>query len=151
MCSNKPLIEGSLQGTDREELCPMPNIAKLIGGKWKLIVLQILIFQGTKRFIELRRLIDGITQTMLTNQLRALEADGLVTRTVYAEVPPRVEYTATPRGMAPEFVAHLLRVRRSSSLARSSSLSGLPTVPTWETDLAVGFGIGAPLHARPLN
>ncbi len=100
MCSNKPLIEGSLQGTDREELCPMPNIAKLIGGKWKLIVLQILIFQGTKRFNELRRLIDGITQTMLTNQLRALEADGLATRTVYAEVPPRVEYTATPRAMA---------------------------------------------------
>ncbi len=100
MSLNKILIEDSLQSTDKEELCPMPDIAKLIGGKWKLIVLQILIFQGTKRFNELRRLIDGITQTMLTNQLRALEADGLATRTVYAEVPPRVEYTATPRAMA---------------------------------------------------
>lgn len=76
--------------------CPMPNIAKLIGGKWKLIILQILIFGGTKRFGELKRQLDGITQTMLTAQLRALESDGLVSRKVYPEVPPRVEYTATP-------------------------------------------------------
>ncbi|KZM49949.1 transcriptional regulator [Labrenzia sp. OB1] len=79
--------------------CPMPDIAKLIGGKWKLIILQILIFQGTKRFNELRRLCDGVTQTMLTNQLRALEKDGLVERKVYAEVPPRVEYTATQKAL----------------------------------------------------
>ena len=79
--------------------CPMPDIAQLIGGKWKLIVLQILIFQGMKRFNEMRRLIPGITQTMLTNQLRALERDGLVTRKIYPEVPPRVEYTATQRAL----------------------------------------------------
>ena len=85
----------------------MPDIAQLIGGKWKLIILQILIFQGMKRFNELRRQIDGVTQTMLTKQLRALEENGLVKRKVYAEVPPRVEYTATARAVAlePTFLA----------------------------------------------
>ncbi|MBV1909774.1 MAG: winged helix-turn-helix transcriptional regulator [Kangiellaceae bacterium] len=77
----------------------MPDIAKLIGGKWKLIILQILIFKGTHRFNQLRRMINGITQTMLTNQLRALESDGLVSRKIYPEVPPRVEYSATPRAL----------------------------------------------------
>ena len=86
----EPIIEGT---------CPMPDIAQLIGGKWKLIILQILIFQGMKRFNELRRQIKGITQTMLTNQLRALERDGLVHRKVYAEVPPKVEYSVTESGL----------------------------------------------------
>ena len=80
--------------------CPAPRVIGMIGGKWKLLILQILIFQGTKRFGELRKSIDGITQTMLTNQLRALEADGLVSRKVYAEVPPRVEYSASVDGLA---------------------------------------------------
>lgn len=80
--------------------CPAPLVFNAIGGKWKLSILQVLIFHGTHRFSELRRAIPGITQTMLTSQLRALEADGLVSRKVYAEVPPRVEYTATRSAMA---------------------------------------------------
>ena len=97
---NKMTSDETVQDIENGGLCPMPDIAKLIGGKWKLIILQMLIFHGTKRFSELKRAIDGVTQTMLTNQLRALEADGLVSRKVYPEVPPRVEYTATQRAMA---------------------------------------------------
>ncbi|CTQ53124.1 putative HTH-type transcriptional regulator YybR [Roseibium album] len=82
------------------QLCPAPIIFNMIGGKWKLSILQILIFRGTKRFGELQRELDGITQTMLTKQLRALEKDGLVERMVFAEVPPRVEYSATGDAMA---------------------------------------------------
>ncbi|SMR81241.1 transcriptional regulator, HxlR family [Aliiroseovarius halocynthiae] len=100
MALDRSRNEQQPQVAENEPLCPMPDIAKLIGGKWKLIVLQILIFRGTKRFNELKRMIDGVTQTMLTNQLRALEKDGLVNRKVYAEVPPRVEYSATPKAMA---------------------------------------------------
>ncbi len=96
---NAPIVPGT---------CPMPDIAQLIGGKWKLIILQILLFQGMKRFNQLRRQIDGITQTMLTNQLRALERDGLVSRKVYAEVPPRVEYTATQRAQDLEEMFHAM-------------------------------------------
>lgn len=85
---------------DPEDMpCPVPVVVDLVGGKWKLLILQILIFHGTKRFGELRKRVDGITQTMLTNQLRALEADGLISRKIYAEVPPRVEYSATKAGM----------------------------------------------------
>ncbi len=76
------------------------KVISMIGGKWKLWILRILIFGGTKRFNELRREITGITQTMLTSQLRALEKDGLVTREIFAEVPPRVEYSATPKAEA---------------------------------------------------
>ncbi len=85
---------------DIDDLCPAPIIFTMIGGKWKLTILKTLIFKGKKRFGDLRREVDGITQTMLTKQLRALEADGLVRRKVYAEVPPRVEYSATADGMA---------------------------------------------------
>ncbi len=76
--------------------CPAPLAFAMLGGKWKLWILQILIFEGTQRFGALRRAVTGITQTMLTSQLRALEEDGLVERKVFAEVPPRVEYSATP-------------------------------------------------------
>lgn len=98
----EPTAAMDIPKPDSAAICPAPKVIGMIGGKWKLLILQILIFQGTKRFGELRKAIDGITQTMLTNQLRALEADGLVIRKVYAEVPPKVEYSASADGMALE-------------------------------------------------
>ncbi|KPB01351.1 winged helix-turn-helix transcriptional regulator [Ahrensia marina] len=86
--------------SENEDICPAPIIFTMIGGKWKLSILKALIFKGTMRFGALRREIDGITQTMLTQQLRALEADGLVERQIFPEVPPRVEYSVTDDGKA---------------------------------------------------
>lgn len=89
----------------RKEMAQCDGFEKtmsMIAGKWKLWILRILIFGGTKRFNQLKREVTGITQTMLTGQLRALEEDGLVTREIFAEVPPRVEYSATAKAMALE-------------------------------------------------
>ena len=79
------------------EFYPTEATVAAIGGRWKVVILWHL-FGGRLRFSELRRKVAGISQKMLTEQLRELEGHGLVTRTVYAEVPPRVEYAATPLG-----------------------------------------------------
>ncbi|MCD6027044.1 MAG: putative HTH-type transcriptional regulator [Solimicrobium sp.] len=79
--------------------CPVRVVLTILGGKWKTLIIYILL-DGTRRFNELRRLIPGVTQRMLTNQLRELEEDQIVTRTVYAQVPPKVEYSLTPIGEA---------------------------------------------------
>jgi DNA-binding HxlR family transcriptional regulator len=78
-------------------LCAVARTVELIGGKWNAVILFYLLDE-TLRFTELRRKIPGITQRMLTLQLRELESDGLVERTVYAVVPPRVEYALSPFG-----------------------------------------------------
>jgi DNA-binding HxlR family transcriptional regulator len=79
------------------EFCPTEATVAAIGGRWKVVILWHLC-RGKLRFSELRRKVPGISQKMLTEQLRELAGHGLVTRTVYAEVPPRVEYAATPLG-----------------------------------------------------
>lgn len=77
--------------------CPVETTLSLIGDKWKILILRDLI-SGTKRFSELKRSIGGVSQKVLTAQLRAMEQDGLVNRKVYAEVPPKVEYSLTDLG-----------------------------------------------------
>lgn len=77
--------------------CPSRDVLAYISDKWTVLVLAILM-GGTTRFNELRRRIGGITQKMLTRTLRDLEENGFVSRRIYAEVPPRVEYTLTPLG-----------------------------------------------------
>jgi DNA-binding HxlR family transcriptional regulator len=78
-------------------LCPTRLVLNRIADKWTVLVV-ILLQDGTKRFSHLQREIDGISQKMLTQTLRGLERDGLVARTVYASVPPKVEYALTPLG-----------------------------------------------------
>lgn len=81
--------------------CPVESTLSFLDGKWKGVILYHLL-GGTLRFNEIRRRLPKITQRMLTNQLRELEADGLLVRTVFPEVPPRVEYSLSPRGRSLE-------------------------------------------------
>jgi len=77
--------------------CTVEATLKVIGGRWKVLILREL-FQGIKRFGELHRALNGITQKMLTQQLREMEQDGLIHREVYLQVPPKVEYSLTDLG-----------------------------------------------------
>ena len=79
--------------------CPVEITMGLIGEKWKVLIVRDLL-TGTKRFGELKKSVTGITQKVLTNNLRQMEASGLVKRKVYAEVPPRVEYSLTETGLS---------------------------------------------------
>ena len=88
-----------MENVTKSELpdCPVETTLMLISDKWKVLILRDLL-PGTKRFGELRKSIGQVSQKVLTAQLRQMEASGLLTRTVYAEVPPRVEYTLTDLG-----------------------------------------------------
>lgn len=81
-----------------EKNCPVTATMKVIGGKWKPILINCIYLDSPARFGELKRKMKGITQTMLTAQLRELEEDGVIKRKIYAEIPPKVEYTLTEFG-----------------------------------------------------
>ena len=85
----------------KEEMpaCPVATTVQLIGSKWKLLILRNLMARPW-RFNELRKDLEGISQKVLTESLRSMETDGLVARTVYPEVPPRVEYSLTELGQS---------------------------------------------------
>lgn len=80
-----------------EKTCPAETTLQLIRGRWKALIIKEL-WSGIKRFNELQRGLTGITHKMLTQQLREMEKDGLIARKVYAEVPPKVEYSLTDLG-----------------------------------------------------
>ena len=84
----------------REELpeCPVATTVQLIGNKWKLLIIRNLIFNDKQRFTDFLKSISGISKKVLTDDLRALEDNGLIERKVFAEVPPRVEYSLTALG-----------------------------------------------------
>ncbi|MBI4784162.1 MAG: helix-turn-helix transcriptional regulator [Oscillatoriophycideae cyanobacterium NC_groundwater_1537_Pr4_S-0.65um_50_18] len=88
--------------------CSVEATLDVIGGRWKGVILFHLA-SGTKRFNQLQRLVQGCTQRMLTLQLRELEQDGVVLRTVYAQVPPKVEYSLTEFGRSLEPILLLMR------------------------------------------
>ena len=103
-------------------LCPVERVIDVFGGKWKPAVIYALEIEGTLRFNELRRLIPGVSQRMLTQQLRELERDGVVSRKHFPEIPPRVEYSLTKLGQSLDPVgqaieawgdAHMAEVERS--------------------------------------
>ena len=82
---------------DEMPTCPVATTVQIIGSKWKLLIMRNLLARPW-RFNELKKDLSGISQKVLTDSLRSMEADGIVTRTVYAEVPPRVEYALSPLG-----------------------------------------------------
>ena len=84
----------------REELpeCPVATTVQLIGNKWKLLIIRNLIYNGKQRFTDFLKTIPAISRKVLTDNLRALESDGLIEREVFAEVPPRVEYSLSELG-----------------------------------------------------
>ena len=86
-----------MQTTKELPACPVETTLMLIGDRWKVLILRDLM-PGTKRFGELKKSVGNVSQKVLTSQLRDMEANGLVTRQVYAEVPPRVEYSLTDLG-----------------------------------------------------
>lgn len=82
-----------------ENSCPVTATMQVLGGKWKSILINAIYHTSPARFGELKRSVKGITQSMLTKQLRELENDGVINRKIYAEIPPRVEYTLTEFGL----------------------------------------------------
>ncbi len=125
--------------------CPVKLTASIIGGKWKPTLLFHL--EGrTRRFCELQRLIPGLTKKMLTQHLRELESDGIVHRKVYAEVPPRVEYSLTRHGESLKPILKLMSAWGSRHRARY----GVPAAHTQKPD-APGNPVGTIVAGARLN
>ncbi len=88
-----------MQAIENLPPCPVETTLLLMGDKWKVLIVRDLL-SGTKRFGELKKSLNGISQKVLTSHLRTMEKNGLITRKVYAQVPPKVEYTLTEVGQS---------------------------------------------------
>jgi DNA-binding HxlR family transcriptional regulator len=108
----------------RDETCPVARAVRILDGKWTMLLIRDLL-GGTRRFSELRASLTGISPKTLTDRLRALEDHGLVRRVMYAEIPPRVEYTLTDEGHRLRPVIAALSTW-GSTLGTSSSSSAKP-------------------------
>jgi DNA-binding HxlR family transcriptional regulator len=131
--------------------CPIEGAMDIIGGKWKPSIL-FRLADGTKRFSELQRLLKTITQRTLTQQLRDLERDRMISRRVYAEVPPRVEYSLTERGRSLEPVLALLfRWGVDNVLAEKATEARQAPAPRRSADgpTSAGRSAKSPAAARP--
>ncbi|MBD2691720.1 winged helix-turn-helix transcriptional regulator [Anabaena catenula] len=96
--------------------CEVESTIKVIGGRWKVLIIRELI-SGEKRFGELQRGLPGITQKMLTQQLREMEEDGIVHREIYAQIPPKVEYSLTPIGESLKPILYAMHEWASQNLS----------------------------------
>lgn len=117
---------------DQLPACPVETTLTLIGDKWKVLILRDLM-PGTKRFGELRKSVGDVSQKVLAAQLRDMEKSGLVHREVYAEVPPRVEYTLTELGYS---LKPILDAMWTWGEAYKSSRGAAPAQPPAETEAA---------------
>ena len=106
-------------------VCPAHVTLRVIGGKWKLVILWHL-WEETKRFSELKRAIPGITQRMLSQQLRELERDGVLLRKVYAQVPPKVEYSMSELGETLRPVITMMRSWGADYLQQRAAVTAPP-------------------------
>ncbi len=107
-----------MRNTNKKYVCPMQATMDVIGGKWKILILWHLK-DGIKRFGELKRAIPWITQKMLTQQLRELEADRIIKRKVYAQVPPKVEYCLSESGEKLKPILNLMCVWGSEYIKKT--------------------------------
>jgi DNA-binding HxlR family transcriptional regulator len=89
--------------------CPIRNTMELIGGKWTFSIIYVLLNEGTKRFKELESSVEGINTRMLVKELKNLETNGIISRKVYPQIPPKVEYSLTEKGKALEKILNELK------------------------------------------
>jgi DNA-binding HxlR family transcriptional regulator len=100
MVTNEIDVKTSADSSCSATGCEISDAFMIIGGKWKSMILYVLSSQGTVRFNQLKKIVSGVSQKMLTQQLRELERDGLIKRQVFLEVPPHVEYSMTELGLS---------------------------------------------------